>query len=134
VAVGLELLPDYGTRSEHRDVVNTAETPALRPDSGPEAPVPAAPVLAAPDEAQSRPAAPSETEPTFDAAPVVAMTMNMPPPEAPPADVPLDPAAEPPVAVAAPPPVPAVIAPPPVQPKPSLRSRLRDRLSGLGGG
>jgi hypothetical protein len=77
---------------------------------------------------------PPETEPTFDAAPVVAMTMNMPAPEAPPADVPLDTAAEPPVGVAAPPPVPAVIAPPPVQPKPSLRTRLRDRLSGLGGG
>jgi hypothetical protein len=134
VAVGLELLPDYGTPSGHRGVVNTAETPALLPESAPEAPLPAAPALAAPEEAQSRPAAPPESEPTFDAAPVVAMTMNMPPPEAPPADVPLDPATEPPVVAAAPPPVPAVITPPPVQPKPSLRSRLRDRLSGLGGG
>lgn len=134
VAVGLELVPDHGTRAEHRDVVNTAETPALLPETAPEAPAPAAPLAGAPEEAQSRPAGPPATEPTFDAAPVVAMTMNVPPPAAPPADVPLDAAAVPPAEAAAPPPVPAVIAPPPVQPKPSLRSRLRDRLSGLGGG
>jgi hypothetical protein len=135
VAVGLELLPSHGTPAEHRDVVNTAETPLLRPESAPEAPVPAAPALAAPEEAQSGPAAPPKAEPTFDEAPVVAMTMNMPPPpEAPPADVPLDPAADAPVVAAVPPPAPVITAPPPVQPKPSLRSRLRDRLSGLGGG
>ncbi|WP_319434167.1 hypothetical protein [Mycobacterium sp. RTGN5] len=133
VAVGLELVPNHGTRSEHRDVVNTAETPALRPETAPQAPVPASAPheLSAPDEAQAPPAAPAEAEPTFDAAPVVAMTMNMPPPEAPPADVPLDPAAAPPAAVA--PPFPAVInppAPPAVQPKQSLRERIWDRLHG----
>ncbi|BBY60841.1 DUF7159 family protein [Mycolicibacterium sarraceniae] len=130
VAVGLELLPDHGVRPEHRNVVNTAETPALAPERAPEALAPPAsepaPALAAPEAAPSLPVASPEPEPTFDATPVVAMTMNVPPPEAPPSDVPLDPAALP--------PIPASIAPPPVQPKPSLRTRLRDRLSGLGGG
>ncbi|EHB47725.1 FHA domain-containing protein [Mycolicibacterium rhodesiae JS60] len=117
VAVGLELLPTHGPRPEHRDVVNTAETPALRPDSAPEAPAPL-----------------PEAEPTFDAAPVVAMTMNMPPPEAPPADVPPAPAPEAPVEAMAPAAPPAVIAPPPVPQKPSLRTRLRERLQGINGG
>lgn len=134
VAVGLELLPDHGPRPEHRDVVNTAETPALRPDSAPEAPSPATAALTAPEEAQSRPAPLPEAEPTFDAAPVVAMTMNMPPPEAPPADVPLAPAPGAPVEAMAPAAPPAVIAPPPVPEKPSLRTRLRERLQGINGG
>ncbi|MBB3751727.1 hypothetical protein FHT44_004222 [Mycolicibacterium sp. BK634] len=130
VAVGLELLPDHGPRPEHRDVVNTAETPALRPESAPEAPAAGTPALAAPEQAPSAPAPLPEAEPTFDTAPVVAMTMNMPPPpEAPPADVPLDAAPVPPVE-AAPPPVPSVITPPPVQPKQTLRERLRQRLQG----
>lgn len=126
VAAGLELLPDRGARPTTRDVVNTAETPALLPERAPEAPAQAPPVLAAPDE-QSAP----KTEPTFDQTPVAAMTMNVPPPPlAPPADVP----AEAPVEAAAPPPPPAVVAPPPVQPKPSLRTRLRERLQGINGG
>lgn len=131
VAVGLELLPDHGVRPEHRDVVTVAETPALRPESVPQPPESAPPALAAPEE-QSRLAPTPETKPTFDEAPVVAMTMNVaPPPEAPPADAPLDPAFVPPVG-AAPPPV--LNSPPAVAPKPSLRSRLRDRLSGINGG
>ena len=132
VAVGLELLPDHGARPEHRDVVNTAETPALLPERAPEAPVQAPPALAVPAE-QSHPAAPVDPEPTFDAAPVVAMTMNVAPPEAPPADMPLDPAGEPPAQAFTPPPPAAFVAPPPVQERPSLRSRLRDRLQGIGG-
>ena len=118
VAVGLELVPNHGARPEHREVVNTAETPPLRPVPAPEAPAPAE--------------APS-TEPTFDSAPVVAMTMNVPapPPEAPPAEPAPD--GLPPLDAAAPPPPPAVIAPPPVQPKPSLRTRLRERLQGING-
>ncbi|BBY66993.1 hypothetical protein MHEL_52360 [Mycolicibacterium helvum] len=132
VAVGLELLPDHGTHSGHRDVVNTAETPALLPESAPApaapaAPAPGGPALAAPDDAQSRPAAPPETEPTFDAAPVVAMTMNMPPPEAPPADMPLD---APPPEAAVPAPPPAVTPLPAQEPKQSLRERIWERLHG----
>lgn len=130
VAVALELLPDHGPRPDHHDVVNTAETPALRPETAPEAPAPATPALAAPEELQSRPAPLPDTEPTFDEAPVVAMTMNMPPPEAPPAGAPLDPALGTPVVAAPPPPPPVVIAPPPVQPKQTLRERLRQRLQG----
>jgi hypothetical protein len=123
VAVGLELLPERGAHSEHRDVVNTAETPALRPESAPEAPAPAPQELSAP-EAQPQPAPEPEPKPTFDQAPVVAMTMNVPPPpQAPPADAP-------PHDAAAPPRPPAVIAPPPVRPKPSLRTRIWERLHG----
>ncbi|WP_445165302.1 DUF7159 family protein [Mycolicibacterium sp. Dal123E01] len=133
VAVGLELLPDHGVHPAHSDVVNTAETPAFRPESAPAAPVQAPPALAIPED-QPQPVAPADPEPTFDAAPVVAMTMNVAPPEAPPGDVPLDPAAEaPPADGVAPPAAPAFVMPPPVQPKPSLRSRLRDRLEGIGG-
>ncbi|AKK30600.1 hypothetical protein AB431_16540 [Mycobacterium sp. EPa45] len=132
VAVGLELLPDRGARPEHRDVVNTAEAPPLRPVT---APAPAPESLSGADE-RSRPAqAPeSTTEPTFDSAPVVAMTMNVPapPPQAPPADLNADPAAMPPVEAAAPPPPPAPVAtvPPVNQPKQSLRQRIWERLHG----
>ncbi len=135
VAVGLELLPNQGARPEHRDVVNTAETPPLRPVPASEAPAPAPHALSGSEPEQTGPApvqAPS-SEPTFDSAPVVAMTMNVPapPPEAPPAD--LVPEGLPPVEAAPPPPPPAVIAPPPVEPKPSLRTRLRERLQGING-
>lgn len=123
VAVGLELVPDHGVRAEHRGVVNTAEAPARQPASAPETPAPR--VLSAP-EGQTR-TGPPETpaEPTFDSAPVVAMTMNMPAP--PPAGVPPD--ALPPAEAAAPPP-PAAIVPPVNQPKQSLRQRIWERLHG----
>jgi hypothetical protein len=129
VAVGLELLPDRASQVQHRDVVNTAETPALRPETAPAAPAPQE--LSAPDGAQAPTAPQPEAKPTFDYVPVVAMTMNVPPPEAPPADAPLDPADAPPAAAA--PQLPAVIdppAPPAVQPKQSLRERIWDRLHG----
>jgi len=136
VAIGLELLPDRGAGPEHRDVVNTAETPPLRPVTAPEvAPAPAPEGLASAAE-QSGPAQATEptAEPTFDSAPVVAMTMNVPapPPEAPPADVDADPAALPPVGVAPAPPPPAQVAtvPPVNEPKQSIRQRIWERLHG----
>ncbi|WP_125477442.1 DUF7159 family protein [Mycolicibacterium pallens] len=128
VAVGLELLPDHGARPQHRDVVNTAETPPLRPVTAPEAPAPA------PD-ALSSAAEPSQTqapEPTFDSAPVVAMTMNVPAPptEAPPADLNAEPAGLPPMAAAPPPPAPVATVPPVNEPKQTLRQRIWERLHG----
>lgn len=127
VAIGLELVPDHGVRTEHRDVVNTAEAPARAPET------PAPRTLSAPDN-QSGPTPPPATtaEPRFDSAPVVAMTMNMPapPPAAPPGDVPPDPDALPPVEAAAPPPPPAITVPPVNQPKQSLRQRIWERLHG----
>ncbi|PND58378.1 hypothetical protein CRM90_06975 [Mycobacterium sp. ENV421] len=139
VAVGLELLPDYEARPVHRDVVNTAETPALRPvtapeapESAPEAPESAPESLTSADDG-SRPAqAPQPTsEPVFDSAPVVAMTMNVPapPPEAPPAGVDANPEALPPVEPAAAPPVVATV-PPVNQPKQTLRQRIWERVHG----
>lgn len=131
VAIGLELLPDHGVRTEHRDVVNTAEAPARAPARAPETPAPR--TLSAPDN-QSDATQPPETTaaPRFDSAPVVAMTMNMPapPPAAPPGDVPPDPGALPPVEAAAPPPPPAITVPPVNQPKQSLRQRIWERLHG----
>lgn len=121
VAVGLELLPDRGSQVQHRDVVNTAETPALRPETAPEAPAPQE--LTAPEGAQTSTAPQPEAKPTFDYVPVVAMTMNVPPPPAaPPADVPVAPADAP--------QLPAVTDPPAVQPKESLRERIWERLHG----
>ncbi len=132
VAVGLELLPDHAARPAHRDVVNTAETPPLRPVTAPEAPASAPEALAGPDQG-SRPAqAPqSASEPVFDSAPVVAMTMNVPapPPEAPPAGVDANPEALPPVEPAAAPPVVATV-PPVNEPKQTLRQRIWERVHG----
>jgi hypothetical protein len=137
VAVGLELLPDRPAGPEQRDVVNTAETPPLRPITAPEAPAPSrAPEALANAGEQTHPAQATEptTEPTFDSAPVVAMTMNVPapPPEAPPGDMNADPAALPPVVAAAPPPPPAQVAtvPPVNEPKQSIRQRIWERLHG----
>jgi hypothetical protein len=121
VAVGLELLPDRGGHAEQRDVVNTAATPALRTDGTADAPAP----LSASDE-QSQPAPAPETKPTFDQAPVVAMTMNVPPPPAAPAAAPVEPADAPAPDAAPPPPPPR----PAVDPKPSLRTRIWERLHG----
>jgi hypothetical protein len=125
VAVGLELLPDRGSQPEHRNVVNTAETPPLRPVTDPSAPKPAPEPLSG-----AAPSPEPTTEPTFDSAPVVAMTMNVPapPPEAPPADLPDDPDALPPAEAAAPPPV--VTVPPVNEPRQSLRQRIWERLHG----
>lgn len=131
VAIGLELVPDHGVRTEHRDVVNTAEAPTRAPARAPETPAPR--TLSAPDN-QSRATPPPATtaEPRFDSAPVVAMTMNMPapPPAAPPGDIPPDPDALPPAEAAAPPPPPAITVPPVNQPKQSLRQRIWERLHG----
>ncbi|WP_158230603.1 hypothetical protein [Mycobacterium sp. shizuoka-1] len=124
VAVGLELLPDQGARPQHRDVVNTAETPAALPEVAPAAPAPREQLAAPAEQAAPQP----ENKPTFDPVPVVAMTMNVaPPPEAPPADVPLDPAGAP-LPASAPPP--AYVTPPPVEPKQTLRQRIWERLHG----
>ncbi|WP_157838274.1 DUF7159 family protein [Mycolicibacterium aromaticivorans] len=130
VAVGLELLPDHGARPVHRDVVNTAETPSLRPVTAPEAPAPEA--LAGADDGSPPAQAPQPaSEPVFDNAPVVAMTMNVPapPPEAPPAAVDANPEALPPVEPAAAPPVVATV-PPVNQPKQTLRQRIWERVHG----
>ncbi|KAA0108403.1 hypothetical protein [Mycolicibacterium sp. P1-5] len=131
VAVALELLPDRGAGPEHRDVVNTAETPPLRPVTAP-APTPEA-VPGADEQSETQAPKPA-TERTFDSAPVVAMTMNVPapPPEAPPADVGARPDSLPPAVAAAPPPmpVPAATVPPVSQPKQSLRQRIWERLHG----
>ncbi|MCX2929579.1 hypothetical protein ORI20_04790 [Mycobacterium sp. CVI_P3] len=123
VAMGLELLPDRGVRADHHEVLNTAETPALLPDSVPAVPAPEPQALSSTPEQQ-------EAKPSFDYAPVVAMTMNVPPPDAPPADVPADPAFEPPDAAYAPPPLPQATVPPVAEPKPSLRTRIWERLHG----
>jgi hypothetical protein len=134
VAVALELLPDRGPGPEHRDVVNTAETPPLRPVTAPQAPAPAPEAGTGADQQPEIQAPKPATEPTFDNAPVVAMTMNVPapPPEAPPADVGAGPEAPPPAVAAAPPPmpVPAATVPPVSQPKQSLRQRIWERLHG----
>ena len=124
VAVGLELLPDQGARPQHRDVVNTAETPAALPEVAPAAPAPREQLAAPAEQAAPQP----ESKPSFDPVPVVAMTMNVaPPPEAPPADAPLDPAGAP-LPASAPPP--AYVTPPPVEPKQTLRQRIWERLHG----
>ena len=134
VAVGLELLPDHAARPAHQDVVNTAETPPLRPVTAPEAPAPApAPEVLAGADAGSRPAQAPQSAggPVFDSAPVVAMTMNVPapPPEAPPAGVDANPEALPPVEPAAAPPVVATV-PPVNEPKQTLRQRIWERVHG----
>ncbi len=135
VAVGLELLPDRGVRAEHREVVNTAETPALKPAAVPSAPAPPPQVLPTPAE-QALPAEPPATmsAPVPEQAAEPAMTMNPtePAPEAPLADASADPAAAAPVDAAVVPQAPAQAAVPPVsEAKPSLRTRILERLADL---
>ncbi|WP_236147404.1 hypothetical protein [Mycolicibacterium sp. CH28] len=130
VAVGLELLPDRGVRSEHREVVNTAETPALKPAAVLPAPAPLPEALPTPAE-QALPAAPPETmsAPMPEQAVEPAMTMNPtdPAPQAPVVDASADPAAAGPVPQA---PVEATVPTVP-EAKPSLRTRILERLADL---
>lgn len=133
VAVGLELVPERVTPTVHRDVVNTAETPALRPAAPPPAPAAPPQVLpAVPDEpSQSAPPPDTLSEPAPEQAPQTAMTMD-PVEPAPDASAPADPAAAPPVDAAAALPAPTEAAVPPVSDaKPSLRTRILERLADL---
>lgn len=117
VAVGIQLLPDRAPRTVERSVVNTAETPTIRPAGAPVLPAPPPQVLAPPPEEPPLQAPPPETmsEPAPE---VVAQT------EEPAAVVP----AEPPAAVPAVPVEPTV---PPVSRKPSLRERILQHLPGM---
>ena len=121
-AAGIALLPDRGqTHTDQRPVVDTAQTAAPRPVSAPVAPPPEQPALPAP---QAPPEAVSEP------APEVAMTEE-PAPEVP-AEVPADAPAAAPVEAAAPPPVVTDPTVPPVPTsKPSLRTRIMERLADL---
>lgn len=132
VAVGLELVPDRVTPTVHREVVNTAETPAVRP-AAPPAPVEPPQVLPALPEEPSQSAPPPETlsEPAPEQTPETAMTMD-PVEAAPDTPAPADPAAAPPVDAAAAPPAPTEATVPPVaEAKPSLRTRILERLADL---
>ncbi|MGY4709376.1 DUF7159 family protein [Mycolicibacterium sp. CBM1] len=130
VAVGLELVPERTTPTVHRDVVNTAETPALKPAAVPPAapPVEAFPV---PPPEQSLQAPPPESlpEPAPEQVQDTAITMDPvePAPQDPALAAPVDPAAVPPVDVGAPP----ATVPPVTESKPSLRTRILERLQGL---
>ncbi len=118
-AAGIALLPDRGqTHTDQRPVVDTAQTAAPRPVSAPVAPPPEQPAPSAPPEA------------AYEPAPEVAMTEE-PAPEVP-AEVPANAPAAAPVEAAAPPPVVTDPTVPPVPTsKPSLRTRIMERLADL---
>jgi hypothetical protein len=137
LAVGLQLLPDKNSRVEHRDVANTAGTPAVikppapaalevTPVASPPAPIPQAP-----------PPLPAEV-PLAPAPPVEALTIaDSPPP--PPASIPDGQPADPPAAapvVPAPPPPAVDPAPVPAMPtkQPSFLRRVLDHVPLIGHG
>lgn len=115
VAVGVQLLPDRGSpRIEERAVVNTAETPPIRPAAVPAAPREQPPLPVPPPETMSEPV--PEMAHLEDPAAAV--------PVEPPAVAPLEPAA-------APPPLVEVPTVPPVPDKPTLRERILQHLPGM---
>lgn len=125
VAVGLAVLPESDSASAAHPVVTSAETPAVRPVTAPLAPPPQ---LAPPAPEQVQLPAP-EVAP--DPAPEAALTeesvSDIPaqaPTEAPPAAQPVEAMAPPPADLQ-----PTV--PPVPTSKPSLRTRILERLSGL---
>ena len=127
-AAGIALLPDRGqTHTDQRPAVDTAQTAAPRPVGAPAAPAPPPQAVAPPPE-QPAPSAPPEA--VYEPAPEVAMTEE-PAPEVP-AEVPADAPAAAPVEAAAPPPVATDPTVPPVPTsKPSLRTRIMERLADL---
>lgn len=127
-AAGIALLPDHGqTRAEQRPVIDTAQTSVPRPVSVSVAPAPPPQAVAPPPE---QPALPAPPEAVSDPAPEVAMTEE-PAPELS-ADVPADPPAAAPIEAAAPPPMVTDPTVPPVSTaKPSLRTRIMERLADL---
>jgi len=127
-AAGIALLPDRGpTPAEQRPVVDTAQTPVPRPVSAPVAPAAPPEAVSPPPEA---PALPAPPEAVSGPAPEVAIS-EQPAPEVA-AEVPAEPPAAAPVEAAAPP---AVVTDPTVPPvstaKPSLRTRIMERLADL---
>ncbi|MCI4675741.1 DUF7159 family protein [Candidatus Mycolicibacterium alkanivorans] len=138
-AAGIALLPDRGgSHAEQRPVVNTAETASPRPVSVPLAPPPPQ-VLAPPPQEPPLPAPPLEavSEPVAQA-PVAEEPAAQLPADVP-ADVPTDvpapaPDAPPADALAPPPPVVQPSVPPVTTSKPSLRTRILERLADLRAG
>lgn len=129
-AVGLAVLPTGDAAHTARPVVTTAETPVVKPVNLPVAPPPQ---LAPAPEPEQVPLPAPAPEVAPDPAPEVAMTED--PAAAVPVQAPADVPAAPPVAdPAMPAPAPAATDPtvPPVATeKPSLRTRILERLSGL---
>jgi hypothetical protein len=125
-AAGIALLPDRGqTHAEQRPVVDTAEKSAPRSVSAPVAPAPRPQVLAPPPEEP-----PLLPEAVSEPVPEVAMTGE--PASEVPAEVPAEAPVAAPVEAAAPPPVVTEPTVPPVATsKPSLRTRILERLADL---
>lgn len=127
VAVGLAVLPDGDVQRAAQPVVTTAETPVVKPVNAPAAPPP---VLAPPPAPEQAPLPAPAPEMAPEPATEVAMTED--PAAAVPAEVPAAPPVADPVEAAAPPPVVTEPTVPPVPTeKPSLRTRILERLSGL---
>ena len=126
-AAGIALLPDRGqAHAEQRPVVDTAQT-SPRPVGAPVASTPP-PQAVAPQPAQ--PALPAPQEAVPQPTPEVAMTED-PAPQVP-AEAPADPPVAAPTEAAAPPPVVTDPTVPPVPTaKPSLRTRIMERLADL---
>jgi len=133
IAVGIELLPDRAVAEPERSaVITTAGTPAMRPAGIPAAPAPApaAPPVPALEEA---PLLAPSPEAMVDRAPEIAMTEE-PVAEAPieqPAAAPVEPAAAPVDPAAAPPAATEPTVPSVEEAKPSLRTRILQRIAGL---
>lgn len=130
-AVGLAVLPTGDAAPAARPIVTTAETPVVKPVNAPIAPPPALAPAPAPEQAPLPAPAPEVApEPVPDAAitedPAAAVPVEAAAdvPAAPPVADPVPPAA-PPVAVTDP------TVPPVTTEKPSLRTRILERLSGL---
>lgn len=127
---GIALLPGHGqTHAEQRPVVDTAQASA-RPVSAPAAPAPPPQAVAPEPEQPAPPATPAPQEAVTEPAPEVAMTED-PAPQVP-AAAPTDaPAAAPVEATAPPPEVTDPTVPPVPTAKPSLRTRIMERLAEL---
>lgn len=127
-AAGIALLPDRGqTRAEQRPVIDTAQTSVPRPVSVPVAPAAPPQAVAPPPE---QPVLPAPPEAVSDPAPEFATTEE--PAAEVPADIPAVPPAAAPIEAAAPTPVVTDPTVPPVSTaKPSLRTRILERLADL---
>ncbi|WP_167101092.1 hypothetical protein [Mycobacterium sp. DL592] len=129
VAVGLAVLPDGDSANAARAFVTSAETPAVRPVTAPLAPVPP-PQLAPPAPEQAPiPAPPPDVAPA--PAPEAALTEESVSDAPAPAPVEAPPSAAPVEAMAPPPEAIQPTVPPVPTSKPSLRTRILERLSGL---
>jgi hypothetical protein len=133
IAVGLQLTPDKGSgQVEHRDVANTSGAPAAVHAVAPPAALPPAQAVTLPAADPPLAPPPPEAPPISEAPPQVDI------PEAPPADLPSaesmapapqDQPAPPPVALPPAPPPPVALPPvAPVQERPGILTRIRERL------